>query len=455
MAGIPYRHAETFARLRRATEHLHALIESGEFHSYGYLKRRKLLRRVRKLYNQLAGPVAPSVLQGTVAAGGVLALAGCFPPVLDPDPGSVTSVQTPSFGSYQVNPFGLDRGSHAHYNSGFLAAADIDGDGDLDLFYLRHSYGEGEIAFQRNAGGGIFEPAVADPFGLEGTVYDFDGDRYLWRRVQPLTFVDIDGDGDLDLIVAGFEYTDTYYDGSWTSSYHEGLMLVENVGTSREPAFAEPVPFAANAGLPYNMIAAAFVDIDGDGDLDLVTASPDNVYLTLNTSGSPDSFAFADDSTIAFPYADLIFPDGFSIHGMAIVDLDRDGDLDLLVSGVVYESYYLETTTTATLLYFENTSTRVTVRFAEPVTNPFGISFPVRDWHSTYGWPSRPLSLIAADLDRDGDIDLLFGAFTYRYSEGFPVIALSGHGSNVAGPAFDISYYDVSEFFYFENKAVP
>ncbi len=429
MAGIPYRHAETFARLRRATEHLHALIESGEFHSYGYLKRRKLLRRVRKLYNRLAGPVAPSVLQGTIAAGGVLALAGCFPAVLDPETGSVSGVQTPSFGSYQVNPFGLDPGSYAHYNSGFLAMADIDGDGDLDLFYLRHSYGEGEIAFQRNAGDGTFEPAVGDPFGLEGTVYDFDGYTWTYRSVRPLTFVDIDGDGDLDLIVAGFEYAGTYFEGG-IYSYHEGLMLVENVGTRREPSFAEPVPFAANAGLPPYVVAAAFVDIDGDGDLDLVTASPNNVYLTLNTSGSPYSFVFTDDSTIAFPYADLIFPDGFSIHGMAIVDLDRDGDLDLLISGAVYDSYYLSTTTTATLLYFENTSTQATVRFAEPVTNPFGISFPDRDWHNTYGWPSRSLSLVAADFDRDGDIDLLFGAFTAGYYEG-------------------------SEFFYFENKAIP
>ena len=68
---------------------------------------------------------------------------------------------------------------------------------------------------------------------------------------------DLDDDGDLDLIV-----------GSRSDTLH----YFENTGTATDPAFTQ----RTGAGNPFNEINApgdtgpALIDLDGDGDLDLV-----------------------------------------------------------------------------------------------------------------------------------------------------------------------------------------
>jgi hypothetical protein len=117
---------------------------------------------------------------------------------------------------------------------------DIDGDGDLDLFVGEAS---GEINFYRNAGdarGARFELVTE-------TLNEID----VGRRSIP-TLADIDGDGDLDLLVGAED---------------EGLRLWRNVGTRTDARFVADTTFS----IPLHAMAApAFADFDGDGDLDLV-----------------------------------------------------------------------------------------------------------------------------------------------------------------------------------------
>ncbi|TVQ27739.1 MAG: hypothetical protein EA382_03050 [Spirochaetaceae bacterium] len=423
MPGIPFKYSETFRMLRRATEQLHALMESGEFYTYGYLKRRALLRRVRKLYNRLSGPVSPAILRGAALAAGALTLAGCTPPT-GPVEDAPPAAQTPSFAAVQINPLGIDGGAGYYAGAfGHLVLADTDGDGDLDLHFLHGTYLHGTY------GEGGFQYSVArqlrdgSSFAAPDTTWVDAGYRSYWYtdNAKPLAFVDVDGDGDLDLIAIGeFSY---YGEGS------PRLVVLENTGTPTAPVFSGWTDFFPDAGLPSSVRAAVFVDIDGDGDLDLVTATSGGLYLTLNTSGSATTVSFADESTYSFPFADIIDP-YFTIHGLVIVDLDKDGDLDLLVSGITYD-YYSESAIPQ-ILYFENQGTPASPNFAPPVANPFGISFPERSWWGSFS--ESTLSMVAADFDGDGDIDLLLGTFTTYdyYAEGL-----------------------VSEFFYFENKAVP
>jgi|TARA_B100000745_G_scaffold201289_1_gene132893 hypothetical protein len=116
---------------------------------------------------------------------------------------------------------------------------DIDDDGDLDLFIGESS---GDINFYRNDG------------GTDGPEFILVDDKYggidAGRRSVP-TLVDIDTDGDLDLVVG---------------SEAEGLKLYRNNGTLREANFVLDETF----DVPVHPFSAPiFTDVDGDGDADL------------------------------------------------------------------------------------------------------------------------------------------------------------------------------------------
>ncbi|MDH3222494.1 MAG: VCBS repeat-containing protein, partial [Gemmatimonadota bacterium] len=120
------------------------------------------------------------------------------------------------------------------------ALADLDGDGDLDLMAGEAS---GALNFYRNEGSPKsprFE-LVSDEFG------DFD----VGRRSVP-TFADLDGDGLSDLVV-----------GSESS----GLTAYRRLSDSR-PEFEHMD--APRVALPA-FTTPAFVDLDGNGTLDLVS----------------------------------------------------------------------------------------------------------------------------------------------------------------------------------------
>ena len=420
MPGIPAKYRETFARLKHATDHLHHLIESGEFHALGYLERRKLTARVRRLYNRLVGPVSPALITGALAAAGVLALAGCRPV------GEPVVPQVPDFARVDATTIGLggyDADGDIGY--GYLALVDLDGDSDLDLIYTELDIYDGVlITRQNNNGSGMFGAEVSDANGLDGHK---PSPEPVWELL-PLTFVDIDNDMDMDLVATGTYYSSTPAN---PDNNNARLFLIENTGSPTEPSFGSPnalVPGAWESG--GNLEAAAFVDIDGDGDLDLITANSAGttsghsyLYLLPNTSGSRANFTASADDIVAFPYGyDTL--EYTALQGLAVTDLDQDGDLDLVLS--YYVEYYDPGDLTLRIRVLENQSTEGQIQFASSVENPSGISFPVRQGGAGNG--AEEMSLAAGDIDNDGDIDLIVGTYS---------------DNNVPS----------TEFFYFENQA--
>jgi len=272
-----------------------------------------------------------------------------------------TSAQ--SFSPPQLNPFGIT----ATYYIAAPVFADLDGDGDLDLL-VWESYGS--IQYFENTGTASdpqFAAPLNNPFGIDSAYY----------AAFP-ALADLDGDGDLDLLVGEYNYY--YYDG--------GMQYYENVGSASNPQFAEPQLNPFGLTRTYDWAFPVFADLDGDGDTDLIVGEYEGAIQYFENIGSASNPQFAApqvnpfgldsiNSTVAFP---------------TLSDLDEDGDLDLLVG--VFGAYG------APLQYFENTGSATNPQFASPQDNPFGLM------------PSDTLSVPTfVDLDGDGDFDLLIGEY--------------------------------------------
>ncbi|MEM7205890.1 MAG: VCBS repeat-containing protein [Planctomycetota bacterium] len=191
-----------------------------------------------------------------------------------------------------------------------MAVADVDADGDVDLFVgnpLEYAYYPyvtvgGQDHLYLNDGTGQFTDATAQlPAGFEFTV--------------AAAFADVDGDGDPDLAIGDAGAADR-------------LWLNDGAGMfSRAPAGALP---ADSTGTTSDV---APVDVDGDGDLDLLLPTrlgPDRLYL------NDGSGRFADASSTHLPTR------AAHTTGVAVGDLDGDGDPDLaLVTPEVPTQLYL------------------------------------------------------------------------------------------------------------------
>lgn len=312
-------------------------------------------------------------------------------------------VQAQTFAAPVANPFGLDPSANFELGYAQGTLADMDGDGDLDFLASAAPSDETSttsLFYQENTGTATvpeFGDSQTNPFGFVGVI---DGGT--------ISAADIDGDGDIDLLITGRDYAADPDDGIPTDVFYE------NIGTAEAPAFAAgvldglgltPLPSAGNFLFP------AFGDIDGDGDLDVIGQQYDgridqygsyNLYYE-NISTEDGEIAFAEPVDDAFGL-DLYIFDVFTTLG----DIDNDGDLDLIGGNFNYGTE--EDTYANGIVFIENTGTATTPEFAEQVENPFGI-VPIQDTDGL-GF------LFAGDIDGDDDLDLFLltdsGLFYYE-----------------------------------------
>jgi hypothetical protein len=182
-----------------------------------------------------------------------------------------------------------------------VAIGDVDGDGDLDL-YAPGSWGEVDALFI-NDGQGAFEDeaAVRLPAGLAS-------------RAGATRFGDLDGDGDLDLVVTDWGITPPYTAGTGHLYRNDGSGHFTDA-TSQLPAATE-VPGSAPVDVDV-------LDVDNDADLDLILNNRDGRNLLWTNDGTG---AFTDVTEAQLPEK----PSAMS-YDVEPCDVDADGDLDLWV----------------------------------------------------------------------------------------------------------------------------
>ncbi|MCB0677330.1 MAG: VCBS repeat-containing protein, partial [Saprospiraceae bacterium] len=127
------RHSNPYARkLRQFRYHakqLKRLLANGEFARMAEARQQQIVQRLRRLYADLAGVISGTRLRRALA-GLALALAA----------GAATPALGQTFGSPVVDPFNID----AVNDWSIPTLADIDNDGDLDLFVTGYNYSAGE-----------------------------------------------------------------------------------------------------------------------------------------------------------------------------------------------------------------------------------------------------------------------------------------------------------------------
>ncbi|HIC23458.1 MAG TPA: hypothetical protein EYO84_08530 [Planctomycetes bacterium] len=195
---------------------------------------------------------------------------------------------------------------------GFVATVleDIDGDGDIDIVALLSQHHELLMQFT-NMGDGVFEPKVLLSFP-----------HAAWGS-SDLMGVDIDQDGDRDLIIVN---GDTLDDN--TPKPIHGVRWLERSGdqyTTLHEILLLP-----------GCERAAVGDLDGDGDLDVVGAAffpqlpPDDWQRW-------DSVVWAQNLGDAKSWQVRTLEVGNPVHSAVLLDdVDRDGKVDVILGNYVW-----------------------------------------------------------------------------------------------------------------------
>ncbi len=226
-----------------------------------------------------------------------------------------------------------------------VRSADIDGDGDMDV--LSASAGDDTVAWYENLGGGAFGGAQVISSTATGA-YGLDA-------------ADLDLDGDVDVVFA--------------CSDKDSVEWAANLGGG---AFGGPQTISSNAQGARRVQVA---DVTGDGIPDVVAACFTGSKVVYHRGLGGGAFA-----PVGYVMKWL-----FQVSGFDLVDLDLDGDLDLI-------SAAYSTAMDGVLFRSENTGAGV---FANSIS---------------IGLPAFMTGTVASDLDGDGDADLLY------VSEGFGAI---------------------------------
>jgi len=288
--------------------------------------------------------------------------------------------------------------------------ADLDGDGDLDIATTATLYDK--LCVFMNNGDGTYASAV----------------NYTTLSARKVVAADVDGDGDMDLLTAN-------------NSAHSLSVFLNSSGTFSTRNDYDFSPTQSNSG---SLVA---LDMDGDGDIDVVESDATNNYIHVMKNDGSGAFSSTAYSTSAV------------LNPIAYADIDNDGDMDIVTinSGstevrmytndgtgalTVGSGYTVGSGPSAVTLADVNggskmdfIATNASSDNISVYTDGSGVPFFTSN---TYSVGDYPVGVAAVDVDTDNDLDLLVA----NYNDAtVSLLSNDGSGSFSTTHTYSVSSY--------------
>ena len=285
-----------------------------------------------------------------------------------------------------------------------ISSNDIDGDGDLDVFgtyghdvtWYKNINGQGSFVTQQTIVGGLWGNSIVASADLNGDTYidmittlddsngitwyknmGGQGDNFIKQQTiyqssndtqehpQQAYPVDIDNDGDLDIVIRGRRFSSGVY---W-------IIWFENL--DGQGNFGGMNIISANF---FGLFDIHLADIDGDGDLDISAASLDPKIVWFENLDGQGSFGSEQ----------IISTEMYQAYTVFASDINNDYNMDIIASINTEAPYYEKR-----IVWYENLGDEIFAE-AEIISQE---NLAIYD-------------LIAVDINNDENVDL----YSFNYN---------------------------------------
>ncbi len=278
-----------------------------------------------------------------------------------------------------------------------VISGDIQNDGLVDAVFCNAFYTDLPFLFVNQPGNPGFFQKEGVARGLTTSLSSASGQ-----------FGDLDNDGDLDLML-----TDTGPAWLGAPGGRPRLYINNGLGFFTEDALK------MNAALKIGHMGVQLVDIDNDFDLDFFGAN-------RNFSGGKPHYLMLNDGSSSFADVSTLLPNtGGNVYEADVADLDGDSDLDIFFLSL---SGFQEG-------YFRN-------RLIEDSALGFTASAPFG------AHDDNEVSFL--DFDNDGDLDVLLGSLQgpaeklYRNDGNLALVQVAGAFTALVDPTLDVAVVDLN-----------